>query len=54
MINYAGSFIENHALVLSQADLLCQTLLTRLKYYTHIAQPCQIVAKRHRTSLFYQ
>ncbi len=37
-----------------QSDPWCHLLHTRSKYYTHIVQSCQIVAKRHRTSLFYQ
>ena len=53
MTKYTGWFIENHAFAISQPGLWCRLLLTRLKYYTHIVQSCQIVAKRHRTFSFY-
>jgi len=54
MMKYTGWFIENHSFAISQSDLWGQLPLTRLKYNTHIDLSYKIVAKRLRTSLFYQ
>jgi len=54
MTKYASWVSVDHALEKDQTDTWQWFHPSRLKYNTHIDLSCQIVAKRHRTSLFYQ
>jgi len=54
MAKYISWYRVNYALEKSQTGTWQGFHPSRLKYNTHIDLSCQIVAKRYRTSLFYQ